>query len=338
MSIIKDLILLSFKTKIRSVEYRRSLIAFGLLAIYFSVFLYKYINKSFLVLDSLLNGNHITFFVLSLKIFPFLLLTDLIIKIILKNNSLFISPLFHTRPISKKYWNTYITLCNVFNLWNFYFFILFLPYLIRFATVNETLSVFVLLWISSILNNGICLWLKNYALRLPVKTLLICFLYFTLLSCMYFFTRNNQYVNLIFVRGAFILLLVISTIVFYLFLLSQEKVYVVESLVKQRMKFNKQKITISFLKMEFIYVFRSRRLLLMLLFPTIVLLAGIPMTGNSLDKNVVNQLQFLMVLLLILPALTLGQYILAIEANFFNGIWTKPIILIRLLEIKYFFT
>jgi len=333
---IKELIILSFKTKIRNSEYRRNLLAFGAVIIYFSVFLYRYVNKSYLILDSLLNGNHITFFAFFLKIFPFLVLTDLIIKIILKNNTLFISPFFHTRPISKKYWNIYIMLGNVFTLWNFYFFILFLPYLIRFATINETLTVFVLLWVSSILNIGICYWLKNYGLRLLTKTLLVVSFYIVLLVCMYFLIRSYQFVNLIIAGIVFITLLVVFAIILYLFLFKQKKVYAFESLVKQPIKFNKQEITLSFLKMEFIYIFRSKRLLMMLLFPTIVLLVGIPIEGNESGKNTIIYLQFLMALFLILPTMSLGQYLLAVEANFFNGIWTKPILLSQLLETKYF--
>jgi len=335
MNMVKNLIVLSFKTKFRSAEYRRNFLAFGILAIYFSVFLHRYIVKSFPVFDSLLNASQITIFAVFLNVFPFLQLTDVLIKIIFRNNSLYIPPFFQILPISKKNWNIYITLRNVFNLWNFYFFILFLPYLIRFATINESLVILILLWISSILNNGICFWLKNYGLQLPIKTFLICFFYFALEGCTYFFIRNN--VHLIIARGILITLLTIFTVVLYLFLFNRKKVYSVERLVKQRMKFYKQGITLSFLKMEYIYIFRSKRLLLMLLFPTIVLLAGISITGNDSDKNAINYVQFLMALLLILPTLTLGQYLLAIEANFFNGIWTKPIVLMKLLETKYFF-
>ena len=328
---IKDLIVLSFKTKIRSAEYRRSLIVFGVLIIYFSVFLYGYVIKSFSILDSLLNTYHISFFALFLKIFPFLLLIDIIFKILFKNNSLYISSLFQVCPISKKCWNIYVTLCNVFNLWNFYFFILFLPYLIRFAAVDETLTVFVLLWVSSILNNGICFWLKNYGLQLPVKTLIICSFYFALLYCMYAFISNNQHVNFVIVGVAFIILLAIFAIGLYLYLFSQKKVYVVESLVKQSMKFNKQETTLSLLKMEFIYIFRSKRLLLILLLPTILLIA------LTLTEDKIYYISLLMVILLISPTMTFGQYLFAIEANFFNGIWTKPIILMQLLETKYVF-
>ena len=337
MSMVKDLIILSFKTKFRSTEYQRNLLAFGILVIYFSVFLYRYVLKSFPVIDSLLNTSQITLFAVFLKIFPFLQLTDILIKIIFKNNSLYISPFFQILPVSKKSWNIYIVFRNVFNLWNFYLFIFFLPYLIRFATVNESLFVFILLWICSIFNNGICFWLKNYGSQLPIKTFIITSFYFVFLGCVYIFTHNNQYVDFIFISVALIILLVIFTIALYLSLFNQKKVYVAGSLVKQRMKFNKQEITLSFLKMEYIYIFRSKRLLLMLLFPTIVLLVGIPITGNDSDKNAIVYVQFLMVLFLILPTLTLGQYLLAIEANFFNGIWTKPILVKQLLETKYFF-
>ena len=332
MTMIKELIILSLKTKIRSAEYRRNLLAFGVLILYFSVLLFGYIGKSFSILDSLLSAYRISFFALFLKTFPFLLLIELIVKIIFKNSSLYISQFIQTRPVSKKDRNIYTTLANVFSGWNCYLFIFFLPYLIRFATTNETLIVFVLLWVGSTLNNGICLWLKNYGSRLPVKTLLVGIFYLALLGAIYFFIRNNQSANFTIVGVAFIILLAIFTIVLYFYLFKQKKVYIVENLVKQRVKLNQQEITLSFLKMELIYVLRSKRLLLMSLLPTIILLAGISMMEGD-----IIYIQFLMILLLILPVMNLGQYILAIEANFFNGIWTKPVSLTQLLETKYIF-
>ena len=327
---IKELVNLSFKTKTRSSEFRRNLLGIIILVIYLAVFLFRYINESFSIIGSILSASHTTIFSLFLKYFLFFHLVDLIIKILFKNNSLYIPPFLQTRPLSKKEWSSYIMFRNIFSLWNFYSVILLFPWLFKFTTINETLNITVLFWFGSILNNGICLWLKNYSFRLPIKTLFVVFIYLVLLGYEYIYIFNNQNISYVIANASVIVSLVIFAIFLYVYLFKQKKIYLADNLVKLRMESNKQEITMSLLKMEFIYILRSKRLLFAIPYMSVLLLAGL-FIGDEKDVKI------FIVLLLALPVMNLGQYILAIEANFFNGIWTKPILLKQLLETKYTF-
>ena len=328
------LILFSLKTKFRNREYRRSLLAFGVLILYCLVFLSGYISKSITVLGSLLNDFNLTVSTLFLTILPFLSFVDLLIKLIFKNNSICILTSFQTRPISKKVWNIYTALCNVFTFWNFYLFILLSPYLTSFASTNEIVVIFVLLWASAILNNGICLWFNNYFSQLPIKTIIIGIFYLALLGGMYVFIRNNPFFDFNSISIALIIILVLFSIIHYLFLFEQKKIYITGSLVDQHWSLSKQVINISFLKLEFIYLFRSKRLITMFLLATTGSFLGLFVTG---DRGEFALMQIIIVISLLFPSSILGQFLFAIEANFFNGIWTKPVTIMRLMEIKYVF-
>jgi hypothetical protein len=258
----------------------------------------------------------------------------LFLKFVFKNNSICILSSFQTRPISEKVWNIYITLCNVFTFWNFYFFILLSPYLTSFASINEIVVMFVLLWVSAILNNGICLWFNNYFLQLPIKTILIGIFYLALSGGMYIFIYNNPFSDFNSISITLIIFLALFSIIHYLYLFNQKKIYITDSLVNQHLALNKQMIDISFIKLEFIYLFRSKRLLTMFSLATIGSFLALFITG---DRGDFVSMKILIVVSLLFPSSILGQYLFAIEANFFNGIWTKPITIMRLLEIKYIF-
>ena len=56
--------------------------------------------------------------------------------------------------------------------------------------------------------------------------------------------------------------------------------------------------------------------------------------NEPVPKNIEQMFLFIF---LIIPSISLGQYVFGAEANFFCGIWTKPIRLHELLNYKYLF-
>ncbi len=85
--------------------------------------------------------------------------------------------------------------------------------------------------------------------------------------------------------------------------------------------------------------FRSKRLKTSTLFLTIYFAAfGYFNTYNSAvggEADVKFIGFFFLLFAVIFPSINLGQYAMGIEANYFNGLWTKPLPLKRLLEDKY---
>lgn len=93
---------------------------------------------------------------------------------------------------------------------------------------------------------------------------------------------------------------------------------------------------ISFFKLEFIYLVRSKRLLMLLFLPTVIFVIIICQSifGHNYDPNQINAPVYF---ILFIPIVTLGQYAFGVEANFFSGIITKPISFVDILENKYLF-
>lgn len=56
-------------------------------------------------------------------------------------------------------------------------------------------------------------------------------------------------------------------------------------------------------------------------------------TGGEIDVQITGF--FFLLFAVIFPSVNLGQYAMGIEANYFNGLWSKPLPLKRLLEDKY---
>ncbi len=83
---------------------------------------------------------------------------------------------------------------------------------------------------------------------------------------------------------------------------------------------------------------RSKRLKTTTLFLTLYF-AAFGYYQSSISANSPADIQFLafffMLFAIIFPSLNLAQYAMGIEANYFNGLWSKPLSLKRLLEDKY---
>jgi hypothetical protein len=288
-------------------------------------------DESFIFITSMLNIINVSIFIFILKLLPFLQITDLIFKILFKSNSLYFSAKLQTIPIFKIERSIYIILENVFTFWNFYLIVFFLPYLYKFASINEAIIIISLLWFVLIINNGISLWVKNYITNSLIKSFFICISYLFLLWGEYlFFSEIQQKNTLMFVL--FLPFLALLSLIIYHLIFSQKKIYN-ENLINKTFDYHKKITSLSFLKMELIYILRSKRLLILLLFPMVFFLILI-FSGMGGD---INAIKFFMFFFLFLPTMSLGQYIFGIEANFFNGIWTKPILLIQIFENKYIF-
>jgi hypothetical protein len=85
---------------------------------------------------------------------------------------------------------------------------------------------------------------------------------------------------------------------------------------------------ISFLKMELLYILRSKRLRMLISIPFVIgLVYGYAQGFREAFPY----------LYIASPVIVFGQHLLGVEANFINGIWTKPISLLRILEAKFYF-
>jgi hypothetical protein len=88
--------------------------------------------------------------------------------------------------------------------------------------------------------------------------------------------------------------------------------------------------SLSFLKMELLYILRTKRLRMMFLI-SLIILVEVYWASNNKSSEVLAMMDIL------LPVGLLGQYIFGVEANFINGLWTKPVSLQRIFEVKYYF-
>ena len=253
---------------------------------------------------------------------------DFLNKLVMKHDATVMDHYLKSRPIAGRDWNRFLLVTNLLNFWNWTVPVALLPFCCLFLPWTHVVpSVLLLAAVSMV--NGVAVTTfrraKGWTHKWPV---LLAEVYWLLLALPYSLTV------LVMPWGwhvaGFILLCTGAVSVFYHYLCSLRRYD--ESQARAGSLFLTR--ASSLFSMEYISVLRSKRLRLAVLVVPLVF----DLNAYLESQNGLGVMFYVMLSLAIFgPSMMLGQWNFAIEGNYFDGLWTKPVSVGDMLRNKFWF-
>ncbi len=262
------------------------------------------------------NNSQILLYVLTISI-----ILELIVKIQFFYNLSFMNDLIQTKPICNIQWNLFVFISMMINAWNFIVPVLF--FILNFILINVVnKEILICAYLMSMVNTYTVSGIKG----LPIKKKIIIMMNYILFIIGNFWIATKAENT------------TLPSIIINMYFLSVLAIFIPKSKVYTDELFNCRKsktivLKINFLTEELIAILRSRRLFCSIIIPSVLVLLY-PI--YSIAKNESDLFEFIF-LSISIPPILYGQWLFGIEANYFNGIWTKPILIQDMLERKYVF-
>ena len=255
-----------------------------------------------------------------------MLVPDIILKVVMKRDSTAMDDYLKSRPVPEKMWSRFLLLTNLANFWNYVMPVLMLPMLFWMLSVPQAIAGYLLMQAFSFIN-GIYVtcyykttdWMLRWPLLLGwigmgavLTAYLICF------AWMPGFLIN--------IGMAVWAVLIITGLLFYLYNL---KIYDEHKQKTSRFSFGKTTLY----KLQYIGLLRAKRVRNMVLIMVIVFFLDALLMVFLPDEGTGNQVSLIMYVVgdVLLPSVVLSQWTFGIEANFFQGLLTKPVKVAQLL-------
>ena len=256
-----------------------------------------------------------------------LIIPDFINKLLVKHDETVMDHYLKSRPVDERSWNRFLLVNNVFSFWNWSIPLLFLPFCVLFLPWMLALPAMLLLFAVSMVG-GVAITAFRRAKGWPNKwPVPVAMGIWFVIACFYamLLTILPWGVHL----AGFLLLCAGGIAVFYDYLCTLRRYE--ESQAKASRLFLGAS---SLFSMEYVSLLRSKRLRVASLVLPLVFVF------NSYTQ-VVNGLNFMFYLMLMFaifaPSMMLGQWVFGVEGNYFDGLWTKPVSILEILQNKFWF-
>lgn len=256
-----------------------------------------------------------------------LIIPDFISKLLMKHDETVMDHYLKSKPIPERSWNRFLIVANLFSIWNWTIPTLLLPFCILFLPWQLIFPSFLLL-LSVSLVGGVAITAfcraKGWTNKWPV---LMAMLIWQMIAFLYALTAFLLPWS---IHVAIFLLLCTGAIaVFYNYLCGLCRY------LESKARADRLFISVSSLfSMEYISVLRSKRLrMAMLILPLALVFNCYSQQANGLNVFFYLTLMFA----IFAPSLMLGQWVFGIEANYFDGLWTKPVSIREILSNKFRF-
>jgi hypothetical protein len=262
-----------------------------------------------------------------------MLAPDIILKVVMKHDSTAMDDYLKSRPVPEKVWNRFLLLTNLANFWNYVMPVLMLPMLFWMLSMPQAIVGYLLMQAFSFIN-GIYVtcyykttdWMLRWPLLLGwigmgaiLTAYLVCF------AWMPGFLIN--------IGMAVWAVLIITGLLFYLYNL---KIYNEHKQKTSRFRsFGKTTLY----KLQYIGLLRAKRVRNMVLVMVIIFFLDALLMVFLPDEGTGNQVSLIMYVVgdVLLPSVVLSQWTFGIEANFFQGLMTKPVKVEQLLRNCFYF-
>lgn len=264
-----------------------------------------------------------------------ILVPDILSKFVMKRDVTAMDDYVKSRPIPEKIWNRFLLVANLGNFWNYVLPVLMLPVLFWLQSAWQAILTFFMILTYSYIN-GIYITCYRKATDFMLKWPLVLGwlgMYVVLFCYLVFFSWMP--IGLLNI-GMFVLAgLVFVGLVAYLYNI---KIYNENRHKTSRFHtFGKT----SLFTLQYIGLMRAKRIRNMVLLMVIIfffdslMMAFLP----EIDEATVGQNRLILYVVgdVLLPSVVLSQWTFGIEANFFQGLMTKPIQVERLLRNCYYF-
>ncbi len=265
-----------------------------------------------------------------------MLLPDIFLKLIMKHDITAMDDYVKSRPVPERIWNRFLLTTNLLSFWNYVVPVLMIPvFIFLLSPVQVVASFFLLLAFSYV--DGIYVtcfrkateWMLKWPLVLGWIGMLVVLIGYLVLAS--FFPVWMTFM------GLFILALaVFAGLTVYLCNL---KIYNEQSRKSSRFRgFNH----VGLFSLQYIGTMRAKRVRNMVLLVTAIFLfdsylyAFMP-ADNSSDAMLSSTYFIYVIGSVLLPSVCLSQWTFGVEANFFQGLMTKPIKVEQLLRNCFYF-
>ncbi len=262
-----------------------------------------------------------------------MLFPDMLLKCVMKRDSTAMDEYVKTRPVPESVWNRFLLLTNLTSFWNYVLPLLMFPLLLWLMPVSQAVAGYLLMQMFSFINGFYvtCYCKTNrWMLRLPlVGGWLFMFAVLTV-----YVVFNTWMPCWVLCLGMWVwALLIVAGLVSYLYGL---KIYNEQN--NKASRFHSFGHT-TLRSLQYIGLLRAKRVRNMVLLMVVVffldalLMACLPDEPQS--SNV--PLAAYVVGVVLMPSVVLSQWTFGIEANYFQGLMTKPVAVEQLLRNSYYF-
>lgn len=262
------------------------------------------------------------------KVVPFLavslIIPDFINKLLMKHDETVMDHYLKSKPISERSWNRFLLTTNIFSFWNWAIPLLLLPFCVLFLPWLLILPAFLLLFSVSLVG-GVAITsfrrAKGWTNKWPV---LLAMVVWQIIAFMYSLTAILLPWGVHIV--GFLLLCAGAIAVFYDYLCDLRR-YDESQAKAGRLYLGAS----SLFSMEYISVLRSKRLrVASLILPLVFIFNSYTQCVNGLNVMFYMMLMFA----IFSPSMMLGQWVFGIEGNYFDSLWTKPVVIRQILDNK----
>jgi len=257
-----------------------------------------------------------------------IIVPDFIYKLLIKHDETVMDHYLKSRPIPEKAWNKFLLITNLVNFWNWALPICLLPFCIIFLPWWAILPS-MLLFLAVSMVGGVAITAfrraRSFSDKWPV---LVAMLIWLLIATAY--AVVGMMTPWWFYMVGFLMLCVGAIAVFYDYLCDLRR-YEESRASARRLFFSG---SFSLFSMEYVSVLRSKRLRIgMILLPLVFVFNSYTQSFNG--TGVMFDMMFCMAVLS--PSLMLGQWVFGIEGNYMDGLWTKPVSILHILQNKFWF-
>jgi len=267
------------------------------------------------------------------------LIPDIISKFAMKRDATAMDDYVKARPFPEKIWNRFLLLTNIVSFWNYLLPLLMLPVLFWLLSVSQAILTFLMLQAYSYVNGMYitCYRKPNeFMLKWPLvlgwvvmyMVLVLSLLLGAWMPVWMLYLLMFGWAGLVFVG----LLLYLCHIKNY----NEGK--------RKAARFHNFGKTTLF-SLQYIGLMRAKRVRNMVLTMVIIffldslLMVSIPYVDEEVAGQTVGHLQLMLYVVgdVLLPSVVLSQWTFGIEANYFQGLMTKPVRIDQLLRNCYYF-
>lgn len=259
-----------------------------------------------------------------------MLIPDIFPKLIMKSGDTFMDDYLKTRPIKEKTWNVFILLTNALSIWCYLTPVIFLPILILFLDTWQALACFAIMLLFSYANSLFVTCIRKTSDH---------FLHFAIIGgWIVMFMTTSALLMLSLWMPTWLLdlefmLLATAVIAGLVAFMVNESNYKENSHKPSRL-YSKGRVTL--FNMQFWGIARAKRLRQMVFLVSTIMLVDCYLMAWVSDPADLNAVIYA-IMCILLPSLALSQLTFSVEANFFQGLTTKPITTGQLLTNCYYF-
>jgi len=259
----------------------------------------------------------------------------ILMKLLMKQEAAGMDDYIKSRPILESSWNKFLIIMNLADYWNWVIPVLLFGISCFMMPIGYAFLTFLLASCVSITDGLMLTCLRKaqgWEYKLP---LFVGLLIFYIVAAVFYVVTVVINLETIAIIGMMIITL-LFLLVLYKYMCS------IKHYNEQKSHTSKVRSLgdISLFSMEYISVFRSKRLRQAMIFIPIIFLFQVytqALTLKSNDGIGAGGVSIFVMFAMAFPSMLLGQWVFGVEGNFFHGIMTKPLSIYDLLCKKYYF-